>query len=209
MSKCFGLLSVAFRRAYIQTGTAKFNADCKDQEAYDISGKWVTSPYCQIEPAMAFQLGIPILIFRETEVIDDGILEKGVTPYYMPVFDLNKPIDGYFESRDWIDLIQEWKVLVLEKKTKRLFEEDDIVKHIISYSICKGKKISSDELYNMFSNTIDNDRTNYSGQRWNNYDYFLNQLKSRLMTDEDLEKMYQTDSSLISDYIQICQTFFK
>ena len=37
---------------------------------------------------MAYQLGLPILIFRQKGVIDDGILERGVVGLYMPEFDL-------------------------------------------------------------------------------------------------------------------------
>lgn len=210
MNECFGLLSIAFRRAYIEKGTGKLNTDLEDQEEYPVSKKWLTSPYCQIEPSMAFQIGVPILIFREKEVIDDGILQKGVLPYYMPEFDLNKPIDEYFESNQWIDLFEAWKALVLKYKTKKLFEEDDIIKHIISYSICEGKKISFDELYNMFNNTIDYDRKNYYGKSINNYDQFLNQLKSRLGVNEsDLEARYKIKGhSLNSDYITICTNFY-
>lgn len=209
MSECFGLISIAFRRAYIKNGTGKLNTDLEDQEEYDISKKWITSPFCQIEPSMAFQLGIPILIFREMGVIDEGILEKGVTPYHMPVFDL-RSIDGYFEKNEWIDLLQEWKDLVLEYKTTKQFEEDDIIKHIISCSICLGKKISSDELYNMFKNTVDDDQTNYDGQRLNHYEYFLNQFKSYLRVDQiELESTYYTKGhSLESDYITSCFNFF-
>ena len=161
MEKCFGLLSIAFRRTYIEKGTGKFNTDIEDQEEYDISKKWITSPYCHIEPSMAFQINMPILIFREKGVIADGILEKGVVPYYMPEFDLDKPIDEYFESNKWTDIFEAWKTLVLEYKTKKQFEEDDIIKHIISYSICEGKKISPDDLYKMFYITVDQDKTNH------------------------------------------------
>lgn len=209
MNICYGLLSIAFRRAYIQIGTGKLNVEFADQEEYDISNKWITSPYCHIEPSMAFQIGMPILIFREKGVIDDGILEKGVIPLHMPVFDLDSSIDEYFESLLWTKLLKDWKKLVLEYKTKKLFEEDDIIKHIISYSICEGKKISSDELYNMFNNTIDHDRTNYYGQKLNHYGHFLNQLRSYLRADDNLEKRYYIrDHSLNSDYIQICKDFF-
>lgn len=210
MSKCFGLISIAFRRAYIKNGTEKLNTDLENQKERDISEKWITSPYCQIEPSMAFQIGIPILIFRETEVIDEGILGKGVIPYYMPVFDLSKPIDEYFESSAWMDLIQQWKYKVLEHKTKKQFEEDDIIKHIISCSICLGKKIPSDELYKMFNNTIDKDQTNCDGQRWNSYPHFRDMLKSYLRVDEiELEKTYYTKyHSLESDYITTCGNFF-
>ena len=81
-----GLVTIAFRRSIIKQGTGKPNSDNGAKE-YDLSNKWLTSPYCQIEPAMAFQLGLPVLIFREKGVIEEGILEKGVLGIYMPEFD--------------------------------------------------------------------------------------------------------------------------
>lgn len=108
-----GLLTVAFRRSYITNGTGKLNSDIPGIAAYDISGSWLTSPYCHIEPAMAFQLGLPILIFRENGVLDDGILQHGVTGTYLPVFDLDKqPIKDYFASPEWTQLINKWESLV-------------------------------------------------------------------------------------------------
>ena len=79
------------------------------EEEYDLSNKWLTSPYCQIEPAMAFQLGLPVLILREKGVIAEGILEKGVLGVYMPEFDLNCNLDDYFKSKEWIQIIQKWE----------------------------------------------------------------------------------------------------
>lgn len=104
-----GLLTIAFRRAYIKEGIGKPQTDIDDMSEYDISGKWLTSPYCQIEPAMAFQIGLPILVFREKGVIDDGILEKGVVGTYMPEFDLYKPIEDYLKSQQWNQLIGKWE----------------------------------------------------------------------------------------------------
>lgn len=219
MKECFGLLSIAFRRTYIEKGTGKLKTDLEDQEEYDISKKWITSPYCHIEPSMAFQINMPILIFREKGVIADGILEKGVVPYYMPEFDLDKPIDEYFKSNNWIHLFEAWKALVLKYKTEKLFGEDDIIKHIISYSICKGKNITIDELFNMFKNTIDFSKIDFSkidfsnihydGTYHNDYETFLNQLKSRLgVKGEDLETEYKIKESLYSDYITICTKIF-
>ena len=54
----------------------------------------MTSPFCHIEPAMAFQLGLPVLVFREKGVLDDGILEKGgCWVYILSEFDLDFSID--------------------------------------------------------------------------------------------------------------------
>jgi hypothetical protein len=57
---------------------------------------------------MAYQLGLPTLILRESAVVADGILEAGVAGLYMPEFDLDTPSD-YFESYEWQDLIVKWE----------------------------------------------------------------------------------------------------
>ena len=103
-----GLVTIAFRRSLIKQGTGKPISDIGEEE-YDLSNKWLTSPYCQIEPAMAFQLGLPVLILREKGVITEGIFEKGVLGVYMPEFDLNCNLDDYFKSKEWIQIIQKWE----------------------------------------------------------------------------------------------------
>lgn len=103
-----GLVTIAFRRSIIQHGIKKPASDIGEKES-DLSNKWLTSPYCQIEPAMAFQLGLPVLILREEGVIAEGILEKGVLGVYMPEFDLNSNLDEYFKSKEWKQIIQKWE----------------------------------------------------------------------------------------------------
>ena len=115
-----GLVTIAFRRSYIKEGKGKPQSDMGEAE-YDLSGKWLTSPYCQIEPSMAFQLGLPVLIFREKGVIEEGILEKGVTGVYMPEFDLSDNSGNYFKSQEWNDIMQKWESYVrkvIENKGK-------------------------------------------------------------------------------------------
>jgi len=92
MLECDGFITVAFGRTYINSGMGKMNTDMEGIEPYDLSGKWLTSPYCQIETAMAYQLGLPILTMLEKDVIAEGILEKGVTGLYLPEFDLSKDV---------------------------------------------------------------------------------------------------------------------
>ncbi len=104
-----GLVTIAFRRSYIEKGRGKPDSDMNQKE-YDISGQWLTSPYCHIEPAMAFQLGLPVLIFREKGVIADGILEQGVLGTYMSEFDLDdmSSIKKYIKSDEWCEITQQW-----------------------------------------------------------------------------------------------------
>lgn len=103
-----GLLSIAFRRSIIKEGTYKPFSDM-DEVSHDLANTWLTSPYCQIEPAMAFQLGLPVLIFREKGVLAEGILEKGVLGIYMPEFDLNQSVEDYFRSPEFLQILGKWE----------------------------------------------------------------------------------------------------
>lgn len=108
-----GIITIAFRRNLIRDGISKPDSDL-NQKSCSLKEKWLTSPYCQIEPAMAFQLGLPILIFREKEVIADGILEIGALGINMPEFDLDDSIDNYFESEEWKQLMKQWESSVMK-----------------------------------------------------------------------------------------------
>jgi len=199
MNECHGLLSVAFRRGFIEKGIGKPNTNLAGHIQYDISQKWITSPYCQIEPSMAFQIDMPILIFREKGVIDDGILEKGVVGSYMPEFDLDSSIDQYFKSSEWNQLITEWKKSVLEYKIWKQFRSDVLVHHIISCCICEEKEMSFDYLYKVFKMSIDR-------EGYNHYEIFA----AIVGVDENFENRYRIPNHpLQSDYIFICNNIFK
>ncbi|HZX74382.1 MAG TPA: hypothetical protein VFE57_08180 [Cyclobacteriaceae bacterium] len=101
-----GIITVALRKTVIEKGTLKPESDL-DVSA-DVSGQWLTSPWCHIEVAMAYQIGLPILIFREKGVTDDGILQKGISGVYLPEFDLSSEED-YLESDEWKQIIGEWE----------------------------------------------------------------------------------------------------
>ncbi len=104
-----GLLAIAFRRYHIEEGAEKVRGEQGEPKDRLLSDQYFSSAWCQIEPAMAFQLGLPILIFREKGVIADGVLEKGVLGTYLPEFDLTKPIDDYLKAPEWNQIIAEWE----------------------------------------------------------------------------------------------------
>jgi hypothetical protein len=104
-----GLITVAFRRTFIEKGSARFSTDIPGVLPSPIDGKWLTSPWPHIEAAMAYQLGLPVLILREKGVLDEGILEKGVVGVYMPEFDLDQSLDEYFQSGEWNSIIGKWE----------------------------------------------------------------------------------------------------
>ena len=107
MRESNGIITIAFKRTHIFKGIIRDNADMPESNSIDLNDQWYTSPYCQIEPAMAFQLGLPILIMREKGVCPEGILEKGVVGTYMPEF-ATENVD-YLNSDEWNAIIGQWE----------------------------------------------------------------------------------------------------
>ena len=104
-----GLLTIAFRRTFIEKGTMRLRTDITTLSEDPIDGVWLTTPWAHIEPAMAYQLGLPVMILREKGVLADGILERGIVGLYMPEFDLEQPMKDYFESTEWNGIIGKWE----------------------------------------------------------------------------------------------------
>lgn len=104
---CCGLVSIAFRRTHANAATKYPSADVSDQSEEKMGDVWFTSPYCQIEPAMAFQLGLPILILREEGVLAEGVLEKGVTGLYLPEFSLSAAT-SFIAGEECRHLLEQW-----------------------------------------------------------------------------------------------------
>lgn len=104
-----GLITVAFRRTYVEKGTARMRTDIADLKEEVIDGTWLTTPWAHIEPAMAYQLGLPVLILREKGVLADGMLERGVVGLYLPELDLERSLDDYFAAAEWKGMIGKWE----------------------------------------------------------------------------------------------------
>ncbi|MBN1611255.1 MAG: hypothetical protein JW940_31775 [Polyangiaceae bacterium] len=103
-----GLITIAFRRLWIDQATWKKDANMESVVATPFVESWLTSPWCHIEPAMAFQLGLPILLLRERGVLADGILEKGVVGMYVPEFTADTA-SGFLHSLEWNELVAKWE----------------------------------------------------------------------------------------------------
>jgi hypothetical protein len=109
MMESNGLITVAFRRTYIEKGSGNYRTNIASLESYPLNHRWMTSPWAHIEPAMAYQIGLPTLILREAGVIEEGVLQKGVVGTYMPQFTVDGSLNEYFESPEWNDLIRKWE----------------------------------------------------------------------------------------------------
>ena len=127
MKQCYGLICIGFRRSHIQKGDVYKKAVIKDRYTIQnenepddlLDDKWLTSSFCHIETAMAFQFGIPILVFRESGVVSDGMMETGNMGLYMPEFSLsqNTPAD-YMHSKEFTQLMALWM-----ERVKNIWDE--------------------------------------------------------------------------------------
>jgi len=105
MNGCCGLMCIGFRRTYILQGVDRPRSDLGEKEV-SRSHVWLTSPYSQIEPAMAYQIGLPILLWREQGVLAEGLFDRGALDLDMPEFDLDKP--PVLTERQWYQPLDQW-----------------------------------------------------------------------------------------------------
>jgi hypothetical protein len=105
MAGSFGIISIAFRRTFVSEGYDRPNSDIGEIE-FNRSGTWLSSLYCQIEPAMAYQIGLPLLIWRENGVVAEGLLDRGAAGLSMPEFDLATPPD--LTDPKWKQPLNDW-----------------------------------------------------------------------------------------------------
>lgn len=121
MMECNGVLVLALRRYLVREGSEfRSGAGVGDEPvARDIGGMWLSSPWCQIEAGMGFQLGLPVLVFREEGVKADGVLEQGVMASYMPEISLSGDPSPFFQSAPWRQLINRFEGDVREAHRRK------------------------------------------------------------------------------------------
>ncbi|MFN7936449.1 MAG: hypothetical protein U0R19_24180 [Bryobacteraceae bacterium] len=119
MLECNGVLVLALRRYRIDHGAAVYLDKVGTLQERDISGTHITSPWCHLEAGMGFQLGLPVLAFRESGVIADGVLEHGVMAAYMPEISLDGDIDRFLQSPEWRQLINRFEADVRELRRQK------------------------------------------------------------------------------------------
>lgn len=69
---------------------------------------WEGSPFAQIEPSMAFQFGLPVLLIRESTVDQTGIWSFGISPFLLLEWNPNLPLSEFFNSNAWLEIFQNW-----------------------------------------------------------------------------------------------------
>lgn len=71
---------------------------------------WEGSPYAQIEPAMGYQYGLPLLLIREIGVEQSGLWFIGAGPFLIMEWDSTaaNPIESFFARNDWKSIFKNW-----------------------------------------------------------------------------------------------------
>jgi hypothetical protein len=77
LSQCDGALIAAYERIHIDNGSERRNSKKETQ----IQDSAITTPWNQIEAAMAYAMGVPILVVCQESVRRDGLLEFGMDWY--------------------------------------------------------------------------------------------------------------------------------
>lgn len=114
-----GLIAVGFARSRHNSTVTNFDSDRPDRKERVSGESWSTSIWSHVEPAMAYQLGLPILLLRERKVAAEGVFERGVVGLYSPEFDLESDPTAFFDSLEWQQIIRQWETrvnLVAENK---------------------------------------------------------------------------------------------
>ena len=123
MDQCKGMVVIALERLYFERGLEKRGGP-KQVALKDVR---IATPWNQIEAAMAYSRGLPLLVIVEEGIRDDGLLERGNEWYVMYIKDqtsLNtKEFNGVFSS---------WKQKVISQKKKAMVNQFDVNQSIAS-----------------------------------------------------------------------------
>ncbi|SEO88354.1 hypothetical protein SAMN04488134_11562 [Amphibacillus marinus] len=109
VSSSYGMLAVNFRRFLVEIVQTNVGP------TPTVEPFWEGSVYSQIEPAMAYQFGLPLLLVREGNTDQtNGIWAGGIAPLNtFIVWDSdNQTVDAFFRTPEWRSAFANWSAQV-------------------------------------------------------------------------------------------------
>ena len=109
VSSSYGMLAVNFRRFKIQT------VDINVGPLPPSTPVWEGSVYSQVEPSMAFQFGLPLLLVREEDTdVNNGIWAGGIAPLNLFIVwhSDTQTVDQFFNTPEWRSAFANWSAQV-------------------------------------------------------------------------------------------------
>ncbi len=114
MDKCMGCLVIALERSYFPSGMDKRGGP-KESPLTNVK---LPTPWNQIEAAMAYSRGLPLMVVVEDGLRGEGLLERGYDWYVQSV----TPEAQSLHSNEFNGVLASWKQKMLstpKKVTKR------------------------------------------------------------------------------------------
>jgi len=107
MNRCAGAVVIALERYRFPAGIERPGSD----KERPLSGASLSTPWNQIEAAMAYSRGLPLLVLVDRDVRSDGLLEKGNDWYVQEI-----SLDGaVLNSTEFGGILADWR----DRVTKR------------------------------------------------------------------------------------------
>ncbi|NMO97607.1 hypothetical protein HII30_17725 [Paenibacillus lemnae] len=101
----YGMLAINFRRFFVQILEANVG------QPPTTTPFWQGSTFSQIEPSMAFQFGLPILLVRESGTdTNNGVWAGGIAPLniFVEWNSDSQTVDEFFSSVQWREVFANW-----------------------------------------------------------------------------------------------------
>jgi hypothetical protein len=108
MDSCSGVVVVALERKFFSSGIERRGGP-RETKLADIK---LATPWNQIEAAMAYDRGIPLMVIVEEGVTEEGLLERGNDWYVQTV----KPEPSALTSAEFNGVLASWKDKVQQRK---------------------------------------------------------------------------------------------
>jgi hypothetical protein len=110
MEKCSGAVVIALERSFFASGIEKRSGP-KESPLADVK---LPTPWNQIEAAMAYSRGLPLMVIVESGLKSEGLLERGNDWYVQWV----KPEPAALSSNEFNGVLADWKSKMLQKPKK-------------------------------------------------------------------------------------------
>ncbi|WP_423801734.1 hypothetical protein [Neobacillus sp. SAB-20_R2A] len=103
INSSYGLIATDLKQLEVDvlgTNTGRFPTPIRE---------WLGSEFLQIEPSMAYQRGLPLLLIRETGVQQTGLWSPGIAPFLIFLeWNPARPLDEFFNSNQWKEVLKNW-----------------------------------------------------------------------------------------------------
>jgi len=110
LARCSGIVVIALERSYFASGTEK-RGGFKEIAIADVK---LPTPWNQIEAAMAYASGLPLMVVVEAGHKSEGLLERGYDWYVQSV----KPEAAALHTNEFNGVLASWKQKMIETPKK-------------------------------------------------------------------------------------------